>query len=253
MGINDSNKTDQFDNEQAQLVHNDVTYQGATETTAQEIDASATAILSNQTNGTQRTQVTDGINNAAVTNDNPVNTAQGLVVRNIPKTRETYGATSLNLSVAATATDIFTITGSASKTIYIHKITVTGNRTAHAQGLVTILKRSTANSGGTSTTRTAVAYDSNNVAATAVVRAYTANPTVGTLVGEIYSRRVSFPVQTPSNAQGNGGAAVPWVWEYSQIGQPITLRGTNQVVSINLNGITIAGGILQCSIEWSEE
>jgi len=33
MAINDSNKTDQFDNEQAQLVHNDIAYQGATETT----------------------------------------------------------------------------------------------------------------------------------------------------------------------------------------------------------------------------
>jgi hypothetical protein len=64
---------------------------------------------------------------------------------------------------------------------------------------------------------------------------------------------MSFPVQTPSNAQGNGGSVNPFFWEYSQIGQPIVLRGTSQVVSINLNGVTLAGGILQCSIQWSEE
>lgn len=253
MGINDGNKTDQFDNEQAQLVHNDVVYQGATETTAQEIDASTTAILANQTNGTQRSQITNGTINAGITADPPTNTASGLVVRNIPKIRETYGAASGNISVGTTATDVFTITGSASKTVYVHKITVTGNRTAHAHDLVQLIKRSTANTGGTSVTRTAVPYDSNNAAATATIRSYTANPTIGTEVGVIYSRRVSFPVQTPSNAQGNGGSVNPWVWEYSDIGQPITLRGTSEVLAINLNGITITGGILQFSIEWSEE
>lgn len=218
-----------------------------------DIDANGTTIINNQTNGTQRSQLTDGTNNVAVTSDEPVNTAQGLVVRNIPKTRETYGATQKSLVPAATATDVFTITGSASKTVYVHKVTVTGNRTAHSQDLVVLIKRSTANSGGTSSTLTEVAYDSDNAAATAVIRSYTANPTLGTAVGEVYSRRVSFPVQTPSNAQGNGGAVVPWEWTYTSIGQPIVLRGTSQVLAINLNGVTIAGGNIQCSIEWSEE
>jgi hypothetical protein len=253
MGINDSNKTDQFDNEQAQLVHDDVTYQGATETTAQEIDASATAILLNQTNGTQRTQVTDGTNNVAVTADEPVNTAQGLVVRNIPKVRETYSACVENLVVAASATDIFTITGSETKTVYIHKITISGTRTAHNHDVVILNKRSSLNTGGTSTVRTAVPYDSANAAATATVRSYTANPTLGTLVGNIKSTNVSFPVKQPSNAQGNGGANVPWVWEYSDIGQPLILRDNAQQIGINLNGVTVAGSNINITVEWSEE
>lgn len=45
MAINDSNKTDQFDNEQAQLVHNDVAYQGGTETTLSAINNKLTAPL----------------------------------------------------------------------------------------------------------------------------------------------------------------------------------------------------------------
>lgn len=218
-----------------------------------DIDANGTTVINNQTNGTQRTQITNGTINAAITADQPVETANALVVRNIPKVRETYGATQKSLVPATTATDVFTITGSATKTVYIHKIQVTGNRTAHAQDLVVLVKRSTANTGGTSATLTAVPYDSNNVAATATVRSYTANPTLGTAIGEVYSARVSFPVQTPSNAQGNGGAAEPWEWIYNDIGQPIVLRGTSEVLAVNLNGVTIAGGNLQVSIEWSEE
>jgi hypothetical protein len=218
-----------------------------------DIDANGTTIINNQTNGTQRSQITNGSINVDVTADDPTNTANGLVVRNIAKVRETYGATQKSLVPAASATDVFTITGSASKTVYIHKIIVTGNRTAHAHDLIVLIKRSTANSGGTSSTLTSVSYDSTNAAATAVVRSYTANPTLGTAVGEIYAKRVSFPVQTPSNAQGNGGSVNPWQWIYSDIGQPIVLRGTSQVLAVNLNAVTIAGGNIQCSIEWSEE
>ncbi len=183
----------------------------------------------------------------------PEAAAFGLVTRNLPYFRQTYSATVEGLVPAATPTDVFTITGSATKTVYIHKITVNGTRTAHAHDLVILNKRSTANTGGTSVVRTAVPHDSTNVAATATVRSYTANPTVGTLVGNIYSSRISFPVQTPANAQGNGGAVVPWVWDSGHDGQPIVLRGITQQVGINLNSVTITGGLLNISIEWSEE
>lgn len=186
-------------------------------------------------------------------NSDPGSSSFGAVVRNIPKTRATYSASAEGIVPAASATDIFTINGSATKTIYIHKITVSGTRTAHAHDRVILLKRSTANSGGTSVVRSIVPHDSVNDLATAVVRSYTANPTLGTLVGNIYAATVSFPAQTPSNAQGNGGASVPWQWNYVDIGQPIILRGTAQQVSINLNSVTIAGGLLHFAIEWSEE
>lgn len=179
--------------------------------------------------------------------------AFGLVVRPLPYARQTYSATVEGLVPATLATDVFTIIGSATKTVYVHKITVNGTRTAHAHDLVILNKRSTANTGGTSTVRTIVPHDSSNEAATAVVRSYTANPTVGTLVGNIFSSRVSFPVQTPSNAQGNGGSVRPWVWDSGHDGQPIILRGVAQQLAVNLNGVTITGGLLNISIEWSEE
>lgn len=57
----------------------------ATETTL-----STRASSSNQINGTQRTQITNGTNNAEVTNTNPANNAQGLVVRTIPYEPATF-------------------------------------------------------------------------------------------------------------------------------------------------------------------
>lgn len=210
-------------------------------------------IETNQTDGTQRTQITDGTNNVAVQSTDPVNGVQGLVVRNIPRVRQTYSATVENLVIATAATDIFTITGSATKTVYIHKITVSGTRTAHNHDVLILNKRSTVNTGGAFTTRTAVTYDSLNATATAVVRAYTANPTLGTLIGNLKSTNVSFPVKTPTNAQGNGGAVVPWVWESTKDGQPITLRGVSQQVGLNMNGVSAAGSNFNITIEWSEE
>lgn len=68
----------------------------ATETTLSNIDTkidvtlSTRASSSNQINGTQRTQITNGTNNAEVTNTNPVNNAQGLVVRTIPYEPATF-------------------------------------------------------------------------------------------------------------------------------------------------------------------
>lgn len=218
-----------------------------------DINTNSTTIINNQTNGTQRSQITNGSINADITADNPINTANGLVVRNIPKVRETYSACVVNLVVAGSATDIFTIQGSNTKNIYIHKITVSGTRNVHNHNVVILNKRSSINTGGTSTVITAVPHDSNNAPATATVRSYTANPTLGTLVGNLKSTTVSFPVRQPSNAQGNGGGVNPWIWEYSDIGQPITIRGNTQQVGINLNGTSIPGSNINISIEWSEE
>ena len=72
-------------------------------------------------------------------------------------------------------------------------------------------------------------------------------------MGNIKSTNVSFPVKTPSNAQGNGGASVPWEWGYSDIGQPLVLRNNTEQVGINLNGVTLAGSNINITIEWSEE
>lgn len=158
-----------------------------------------------------------------------------------------YSATIVNLVPALLATDIFTITGSATKTVLIKNITISGTQTTAGSTNLLLVKRSTANSGGTSSAPTMVSHDSSDSAATAVVRAYTANPTLGTLVGALNAIKQYFPTLT----------GVPSVEEYyfgdAPFKKEIVLRGTSQVLAVNLNGATVAGGNLDISIEWTEE
>lgn len=165
--------------------------------------------------------------------------------------KATYRAASVTgLAVAGAATDVFTITGSATKTIRIIKVSVAGTQTVAATNDIVFLKRSTANTAGTSTTRTAVPMDSNSAAATATVRTYTANPTLGTLVGNLMVTQMVIPV-------AGGGASTqstqPLEWKFGDTGQAVVLRGTGEVFALNLNGQTITGSNFNLWIEWTEE
>jgi hypothetical protein len=166
--------------------------------------------------------------------------------------KATYSASFTALVAAASATDIFTITGSGSKTVRILRMFITPTQTTAAYNIVNVVKRSTANTGGTSTTRTAVPHDSVNAAATATIRTYTANPTLGTSVGNIRSQRALFPSSTPG---GNISASPTYGFTFGDPsgGQPIVLRGTSQVLAINLNASTITGNSIDGYIEWTEE
>lgn len=160
----------------------------------------------------------------------------------------TYSAGFVGLVPPASATDIFTITGSATKTVRIKFIQMSASTTS-GSGVafnLSIVKRSTANSGGTSTTATAVPHDSTSAAGTAVVRGYTANPTVGTLVGVVRATRTEAVTAGTSRQIG----------EYTfsnKNDQSIVLRGTSEVLAVNLNGASVTGPVVGCSIEWTEE
>jgi hypothetical protein len=164
-------------------------------------------------------------------------------------TKATYSATSaIAFSSAANATDIFTITGSATKTVKIVRIGFSGTQTTAATNNILLIKRSTANTAGTSAAATAVPHDSSDAAATATVLNYTANPTLGATVATVRANRAFIPAT-------NTAATVAF-YEYSFGDKPekqITLRGTGQVLAINLNSTTIAGGAFTCFVEWTEE
>lgn len=162
-------------------------------------------------------------------------------------TKLSYSAGIVGLPAAAMATDIFTITGSATKTIRITRVTITGTQTTATQRDVVLLKRSTANTAGTFyIAPTKVPHDSGNSAATATVRSYTANPTLGTLVGNIRTRKVYVGLTT-----GNSDECI---WDFgTRPAQAIVLRGTAEVLAVNLNSITSAGNSFDINIEWTEE
>jgi len=160
----------------------------------------------------------------------------------------TYTAAVSNLSAAGAATDIFTITGSASKIIRIRELRMMGRRTSAGDFAFEIIKRSTANAGGTFATVAGVVHDSTDPDATAVVRAYSANPsTLGTSIGVVRTGRVYF--------SGSGSASVPNEVGYTFGGmdRALTLRGTSQVLAMNFIGQTIAGTAVQVYVKWTEE
>jgi hypothetical protein len=226
-------------------------------TTARTLPISATSI--GDTNNTHNTLISDGLfpwrqSTVKVPGAGALTTDNEIIVRSVPVdgTKTTYAASIVGLVAPTTATDIFTITGSASKTIRITHIEIVATQTTISYQNILLIKRSSANSGGTSTAPVPVSYDSINPAATATIAAYTANPSsLGTTVGSpIRAAKVFISTTT------GGNTAIEDIlsWDFgNRPSQAIVLRGTSQVLTINLNSTTIAGNNFNISIEWTEE
>lgn len=150
-------------------------------------------------------------------------------------------------AVAAAATDISVLTGSATKRIVVQRVTISGTQTTGGSVNVALVKRSADDTGGTPVIDTGVPLDSVN-SVTAVSRHYTANPAaLGTLVGRI-DDAVQF-IGAPAAL-----FTPPLVFDFTDIGRhPPVLRGVTQILAINLGTATIAGGSLDVVWEWTEE
>lgn len=151
---------------------------------------------------------------------------------------------SATITPAASATDVFAITGTATKLVRIQRLSVTGTQTTGGAVTLSVVRRSTANTGGTSSTPTAVKSDTTKAGPYADLKYYTANPTTGTLVGTAYAEAVFLASTTA------GGDAFNWLpWRTGGC----ALRGTSEVVALSLGGVTVTGGSLTIAIEWTEE
>lgn len=185
---------------------------------------------------------------ATMSNSTPIVIAsnQTTIPVSLDGAEQTYAASIIGLVPAATPTDIFEISGSATKVIKVRRIRITGVRSASTTSDIVLLKRTTANTGGTSTLPPPVKNDSNNANATAVVKAYTANPTTGTLVGALRSDKQFL------NVAGVGSSDVRDYVLTESGAQPLFLRGVAECIAFNLNGVTMAGGLLDIWVEWTE-
>jgi hypothetical protein len=171
------------------------------------------------------------------------------MVSGLDGNKPTYSAAITGLVFALAATDIFTITGSASKTIRVITIAMSATQTAGARRDVQLVKRSTANTVGTSTAPAVVPHDSSDPAGTATVLAYTVNPTLGALVGLVRTRKVLID---SANASGSGFDDAIWHFGDKNDRSGV-LRGTGDVISINMNGVTSAGNNANAYVMWTEE
>ena len=161
--------------------------------------------------------------------------------------RTTYSASTTGLATAATATDVFTLTGSATKTVRVRKVAISCITAAGGVQSALFILRSTANTVGTSTDEAEVANDDLNAPATATALSYTANPTLGTSVGTI--RATKYACNSSS-----GNAVNQTALDFGTADQQYpTLRGTTDVFAVNLNATTLSSPSVDLYVEWTEE
>jgi hypothetical protein len=166
-----------------------------------------------------------------------------------PNTYATYRAAITGLVTPASATDFFTIQGSASKTIYVTSMACSGIGSTAGTADIQVVKRSAANTTGTSTSPAVVPLDSAQSAGTAVVKAYTANPgALGAIVGVISSFKLALPLAATGGSMQIGDISVG-----TRFTNPVALRGVAQTLALNGNAATLAAGAnLDCEVEWIE-
>ena len=167
-----------------------------------------------------------------------------LLTKDEMRHRVTYRASSGSFTPAASATDIFTIVGVASKTIMITKIIFSATQTAGSTFNVSLIKRSTANTSGTATAMTAVPLDASDAAAGSTVQYYTANPTLGTTIGSVETEPI-FCSTTATQPE-------KYEFDFGLKSKPIILNSASQALSLNFGGVTMTGGACFVTIEWTE-
>lgn len=161
--------------------------------------------------------------------------------------KATYRASITGLIVNAAATDIFTLIGSATKTVRVTRVGVSGVSGSAITVDVVLVKRSAADTVGTSTAPAAIPLDSADAAGTAVAKAYTVNPTLGAAVGTVAVKKAMFGTSADwaIPAEFEFGAPTP--------AKPVVLRGVAEQLAVNLGGATVTSPLIDVFVEWTEE
>ena len=185
----------------------------------------------------------------------PVHASSYGEVQLSPSYRTTYAACTAYFTPAASATDIFTLYGSSTKTIQIQKIYFSSTVSSGSVSFdkFYLVKRSGTNSGGTSASLTGVPLDSANAAATATnINNYTANPSgLGTAVGNVQAGISESVFSGGTAVSFNNGGQI--LFDADKYGQAITLRGTSQGIALNYNGVSFNGTpSISICVVWTE-
>lgn len=169
---------------------------------------------------------------------------------NTESSKYSYRVQVANASVAATATDVLTLCGSATKTVRVTQIAASADATAASVIDFYLLKRTVVNTAGTSAAQTAVKNDTNDPTPSASVKLYSANPSAlgaGVLfLGDHYALAAAATPAFP---------VARWVADLgTRNDKTLVLRGVAECLAFNLNGQTIpAGFLLHLNVAWTEE
>lgn len=184
-----------------------------------------------------------------------VNTVpQAGLITSVLKNR-TYSATSVGLVPAASATDFWCISGSASAAISIRKITIGGTAGTAITTPVLVYQRSAVATAGTPATGTALPVATPNYpldsASVATVTAYTANPTVASSPILMDAMLVDLPVTTAAGGNVETTRTYGTATDWFSKGLDIP-KGSAIQYCLNLNGVSVSSGVLVVHVEWQE-
>lgn len=164
--------------------------------------------------------------------------------------KQTYSGFCAAFTPVATPTDIFSIEGVASKTIYVWRFYLSTVQTTAGVNTWFLNKHSTANvdGGSTSVATAKIPHDSAFAASTATVKHYTvANPTPGTSLGSVASIRLNSPAV---GTAGIGDIVGTWI----DFNFPIILRGAAQGLALNFAGAALPAGLsVIAGFTWTEQ
>jgi hypothetical protein len=158
----------------------------------------------------------------------------------------TYAISAVAVTPAATATDVVTVYGSATKTVRVKNVTVSGLATTAGSMDVSLVKRTAVNTEGTSTVPTVAKFDSTDAAVTATVAQYSANATALGAGVMLATKKLNMGVAGAGGTVGFDFA--------TRNDKALVLRGVAQGLAINLNGQAVAeGGSITYAVEWEED
>jgi hypothetical protein len=166
---------------------------------------------------------------------------------NLESSKATYSAVIADFVPAANATDFITLVGSASKTLTLTNVRISGSATASTYQGIYLYKRTTLDTTGTSTPTAITIHDSQDTAAKGVVNQYTVNPGAlgtGTL---LRSDHVGLP------AAAAGTTAL--VWDFGdRAAKAPKLQAATESFCLNFAAAAVpAGTNLHITLEWTEE
>jgi len=165
--------------------------------------------------------------------------------------RQTTYSAATGATATAGAGVVLQIVGSATKTVRITRIHITGFLGSAAQTTFKVQRTSAAATSGTSAALTAGKADSGDANATAVITHWTATGgTTGSVVGGPYVSDSAWLPSTTFAAPGSLGHDRMWVFGDSLAAKPLTLRGTADFMTLT-SSATIAAS--QVWVEWTEE
>lgn len=180
----------------------------------------------------------------------------GLTTGYVPKV--TYSAGFFGLVPPASATDMVCITGSASKTVRVHRVVLAGTAGTLVTLPVQVVRRVSVDTGGTLGTTTA--NPNNNIAkrdagtgtASAVLSSYTAVPTINDSA-PTYLDSALLTLNTTAVATNPLATIFEWSRDIENLIQVPVLAGAAAQLCVNFNAVSVSSGVLNGSVTWSEE